>query len=228
MEENKFAVRLAIPNFLSSMAFLDKNAYVPGIKDLAEGNSEHDIMSASRKIEKGKIAIGALKDYNTAKKASDESASKTALDTLINNYSYFGYGFLSEAKQTIPPVKITFYSFRVMVVLGFWFIILFILALVFILKGKMENKNWYLRAAVISIPLAYLASQVGWIVTEVGRQPWVIQDLMPAITAVSNINTGSVKITFALFAVLFTILLIAEIKIMVKQIKLGPKDGGNL
>jgi cytochrome d ubiquinol oxidase subunit I len=220
LDKNEFAVRLEIPNFLSSMAFLDKNAYVPGIKDIAEGNNEHDIMSATRKIEKGKIAIAALKDYNAAKKANDPAASKAALDTLQSNYNYFGYGFLSEAKQTVPPVKITFYSFRIMVMLGFWFIALFILALVFVLKDKMENKVWYLRAAVISIPLAYLASQFGWIVTEVGRQPWVIQDLMPAVTAVSNINTGSVKVTFVLFAVLFTILLIAEVKIMVKQIKL--------
>jgi cytochrome d ubiquinol oxidase subunit I len=228
LDENKFAVRVAIPNFLSSMAFLDKNAYVPGIKDIAEGNAEHDIMSATAKIEKGKIAVAALRDFNLAKKANDDAASKAALDTLQNNYSYFGYGFLTEAKQTVPPVKLTFYSFRVMVVLGFWFIILFILALVFVLKDKMEHKSWYLRAALFSIPLAYLASQFGWIVTEVGRQPWVIQDLMPSITAVSNINAGSVKVTFALFAVLFTILLIAEIKIIVKQIKLGPKDGGNL
>ena len=220
MDENKFAVKVAIPNFLSSMAFLDKNAYVQGIKDIAEGNTD--------KIEKGKVAIAALKDFNTAKKANDTVASQAAIETLQKNYKYFGYGFLSEAKQTIPPVKLTFYSFRIMVILGFWFIILFILALVFVLKDKMENKIWYLRAAVISIPLAYLASQVGWIVTEVGRQPWVIQDLMPTLTAVSNINTGSVKVTFALFAVLFTILLIAEIKIMVRQIKLGPKDGGNL
>ena len=64
-------------------------------------------------------------------------------------------------------------------------------------------------------------------VTEVGRQPWVIQDLMPSITAVSNINVGSVKLTFALFALVFTVLLIAEIKIMIKQIHIGPKDGGN-
>jgi cytochrome d ubiquinol oxidase subunit I len=114
-----------------------------------------------------------------------------------------------------------------MVVLGFWFVILFVLALFFLLRNRIEDKLWYFRVAIISIPLAYLASQFGWIVTEVGRQPWVIQDLMPAIKAVSNINVGSVKLTFALFAIIFTLLLIAEIKIMLKQIKIGPKDGGN-
>ena len=227
LDRNDFSLKLEIPNFLSSMAFLDANAYVPGIKDIAQGNSEHGIMSATEKIQKGKTAIQALKNYNTAKKAKDTIGTKTALSVLQSNYNYFGYGFLTEAKQTIPPVKLTFYSFRLMVVLGFWFVILFVLALFFLLRNRIEDKLWYFRAAIISIPLAYLASQFGWIVTEVGRQPWVIQDLMPAIKAVSNINVGSVKLTFALFAIIFTLLLIAEIKIMLKQIKIGPKDGGN-
>jgi cytochrome d ubiquinol oxidase subunit I len=227
LDKNEFALKLEIPNFLSSMAFLDANAYVPGIKDIAEGNSEHGIMSAAEKIEKGKTAILALKDYNIAKKANDTTGTRAALTLLRSNYNYFGYGFLSDVRQTVPPVKLTFYSFRLMVILGFWFLILFVLALIFLLRNRLENKRWFYIAAIISIPLAYLASQFGWVVTEVGRQPWVIQDLMPAITAVSNINVGSVKVTFAIFAIVFTILLIAEIKIMLKQIKIGPKDGGN-
>jgi len=225
--KTEFAARIAIPNFLSSMAFLDPNAYVPGIRDLTEGNSELGIISVNEKIEKGKTAIIALKDYNIAKKAKDDNASNAALASLLTNYNYFGYGFLTAAKQAIPPVKLTFYSFRIMVFLGFWFILLFILALIFTLRNRLENKRWFFVAAIVSIPLAYLASQFGWIVTEVGRQPWVIQDLMPAIRAVSNINVGSVKVTFVLFAIIFTVLLIAEIKIMLKQIKIGPKEGGN-
>jgi cytochrome d ubiquinol oxidase subunit I len=227
LQKEDFAFKLQIPNILSSMAFLDANAYVPGIQDIAQGNSEHGIISATEKIQKGKIAIQALKDYNTAKKAKDSSVIKESLSVLQANYNYFGYGFLKDAQQTIPPVKLTFYSFRLMVALGFWFVILFAMALLFLLRNRLENKHWFYRAAIISIPLAYLASQFGWVVTEVGRQPWVIQDLMPAITAVSNINVGSVKVTFALFAIVFTVLLIAEIKIMLKQIKIGPKNGGN-
>jgi cytochrome d ubiquinol oxidase subunit I len=226
-DKNEFALKLQIPNFLSSMAFLDANAYVPGIKDIAQGNSEYGIMSVTEKIQKGKAAVLALKDYNIAKKSKDTSATKTALSVLQTNYNYFGYGFLTEANQTVPPVKLTFYSFRIMVILGFWFVLLFVFALIFLLRNQIEKKRWFFRIAIISIPLAYLASQFGWVVTEVGRQPWVIQDLMPAITAVSNINAGSVKVTFVLFAILFTVLLIAEIKIMLKQIKIGPKEGGN-
>jgi cytochrome d ubiquinol oxidase subunit I len=225
--KEEFAVKLAIPNFLSSMAFLDANAYVPGIKDITDGNTEHSVMAVSEKMEKGKLAVQALKDYNLAKKSKDSSGITEALASLNENYKYFGYGYLTDAKQAIPSVKSTFYSFRLMVGLGFWFIILFILALIFLMKNRLEGRKWFYRAAILSIPLAYLASQFGWVVTEVGRQPWVIQDMMPALTAVSNISAGSVKITFVLFAITFTVLLIAEIKIMTKQIKIGPNDGGN-
>jgi cytochrome bd ubiquinol oxidase subunit I len=225
--KNEIAAKIEIPNFLSSMAFLDPNAYVPGIKDLSEGSEEHGIMSVTEKIKKGQSAILALKEYNFAKKSNDTAASRVALKTLLTNYNYFGYGYLDEAKQAVPPVKLTFYSFRLMVFLGFWFVLLFILALIFILHNRLENRRWFLTASLISLPLAFLASQFGWIVTEVGRQPWVIQDLMPSIRAVSNINVGSVKITFVMFAIIFTVLMIAEIKIMLKQIHIGPKDGGN-
>jgi cytochrome d ubiquinol oxidase subunit I len=80
--------------------------------------------------------------------------------------------------------------------------------------------------AIFTIPLAYLATQAGWVVAEMGRQPWVIQDLLPTVAAISHINTGTVQITFWLFAAVFTGLLIAELSIMFKQIKIGPKEGG--
>jgi cytochrome d ubiquinol oxidase subunit I len=226
-DRQDFAVKIEIPNFLSSMAFLDANAYVPGIKDLTQGSQEHSLLPVSEKMSKGKVAIQALKDYSAAKKDADSVKMKEALVLLHDNYRYFGYGYLAEPNDAIPSVKLTFYSFRIMVGLGFWFVILFILSLVFTFKNRLESNKWFLRAALISIPLAYLASQFGWVVTELGRQPWVIQDMMPTMTAVSDISVGSVKTTFVLFAIIFTVLLIAEIKIMVKQVKIGPNDGGN-
>lgn len=73
------------------------------------------------------------------------------------------------------------------------------------------------------MPLAYIASEAGWIVAEMGRQPWVIQDLMPTSAAVSDISSGSVALTFFIFLALFTALLIVEINILLKQIKKGPE-----
>jgi cytochrome d ubiquinol oxidase subunit I len=68
-----------------------------------------------------------------------------------------------------------------------------------------------------------MASQAGWIVAELGRQPWTIQDLLPVGAAVSEIESGAVQVTFWLFAILFTLMLIAEITIMLKQIRKGPE-----
>jgi cytochrome d ubiquinol oxidase subunit I len=113
-----------------------------------------------------------------------------------------------------------------MVYLGFFFILLFAVILFRSYRNNLEEWRWLLYLALWTIPLTYLASEAGWVVAEVGRQPWVIQDLMPVMAAVSRIDASSVMITFWLFATLFTVLLAAELKIMIRQIKLGPKDGG--
>lgn len=85
--------------------------------------------------------------------------------------------------------------------------------------------RWLLYVGIWTIPLVYIASQAGWVLAELGRQPWVIQDLMPTLAAVSKIDATSVQITFWLFAATFTTLLIAEIKIMLTQIKKGMTGG---
>jgi cytochrome d ubiquinol oxidase subunit I len=115
-----------------------------------------------------------------------------------------------------------------MVFLGFYFILFFALILIFIYKNRIDKKRWLLWLALFSIPLPYIAGQAGWVVAEVGRQPWVIQDYLPTIAAVSQIDASAVQVTFWLFFVVFTTLLIAEISIMTKQVKIGPKEkGGN-
>ena len=72
------------------------------------------------------------------------------------------------------------------------------------------------------LPLAYIASESGWIVAEMGRQPWTIQDMLPTWAAASDLKSGSVMLTFALFLILFTTMLAVEISIMLRQIKKGP------
>ena len=149
-----------------------------------------------------------------------------ALADLKLNFPWFGYAYLNSPQSIIPNVPLTFYSFHLMVYLGMYFILLFALVLFLLNKDKLESHRWLLWLSIWTIPLVYLASEAGWVVAEVGRQPWVIQDLMPVMAAVSKIDASSVIITFWLFAAVFTVLLIAEMMIMIKQIKLGPKDGG--
>ncbi|MCY1632863.1 cytochrome ubiquinol oxidase subunit I [Marinifilum sp. D737] len=225
-----FNFKLEIPNLLSYMAYMDGDAFVPGVNDVINGFTDNDGVvhpSVITKIEMGRKAIHALKTYKQAQKDKDANLAQTSLDELNENFKYFGYGYFDDPYNTVPPISITFYSFHIMVGLGMWFLLLFTLALLFVYKESIVSNKWFLRAAIWSIPLAYVASQSGWIVAEMGRQPWVIQDLMPTLTAVSNIDTTSVQITFFLFLTVFTGLLIAEIKIMLKQIKLGPNHGGH-
>ena len=211
---------------LSYMAALDPHAFVPGIHDLVHGNKEHGIESYYDRIERGKKAIGALAEYKAAKKSGDEKQAGEHLKVFEENYKDFGYGYYDDPHDLIPNVPLTFYSFHTMVGLGTLFVLIFLLTLIYSLKDKLESKKWLLWIALWSIPLGFLAQEAGWMVAEFGRQPWVVQDFMPTLSAVSNIDHTSVVITFWLFTVTFTILLIAEIKIMLKQIK-GYNEGGH-
>jgi cytochrome d ubiquinol oxidase subunit I len=139
------------------------------------------------------------------------------------NYRDFGYGYYfgRDVHELVPNVALSFYSFRIMVFLGLHFLALLLVLLILSVRNRLEGKKVILYTALWTIPLAYIATMLGWIVAEVGRQPWVIQDIMPAIAAVSQLKASSVQLTFWLFALLFTALLIAEVGIMTKRIKNG-------
>ena len=219
--KNDFVFALKVPKMLSYLANRNSNSFVPGINDLVDGNKEHGIIPISERMKFGKLAINAFKEYNNSE---DAEIKEDALKTLEENFQHFGYGYLPDKKSAIPNVPITFYSFHLMVSLGFFFIVLFGVFLFFSVKQKIESKKKWLKLAVWSIPLGFLASELGWIVAEVGRQPWTIQDILPTMASTSHLSASSVQVTFWAFAALFTVLLIAEIKIMLYQIKSGPKN----
>ena len=106
------------------------------------------------------------------------------------------------------------------------FILFFILAIFFSNKDKIAQNRykWFYYVAIVCVPLAMIAGQAGWIVAEVGRQPWAIQDLLPVNAAISSLQPGAVKTTFFIFLVLFTVLLVAEMGIMLKAIAKGPEN----
>ncbi|MCI6989385.1 MAG: cytochrome ubiquinol oxidase subunit I [Campylobacter sp.] len=220
-DEEPFLFQVEAPYLLGLMATRGINNFTPGINDLIYGNEAHGIVSVQSRIDSGKIAIKALDDYKVAKDSGDVAGAEKFRALLDENIANFGYGYLSEPKDAIPPIGLSFYSFRLMVGLGMYFIVLFFVTLFLSMANRVENFPKILWACVISIPLGYVACEAGWIVAEVGRQPWAIQDLMPVGIAATNLASSNIKISFFLFAVLFTTLFIAEIKIMLKQIKLG-------
>jgi cytochrome d ubiquinol oxidase subunit I len=225
---NEFAFRIEIPGLLSVLTGGDKDAYVPGIIDHVSGNEMKGIMSVSEKIQRGQFASNMLTDYKRARMSNDNEQIEIIKRIFKDNkfhsdyFRYFGYSSIEKPEDVIPNVPLSFYSFHLMVILGFLFILIFTTALYFLFSGTLSEKKWFLWIALLAIPLPYIASELGWVLTEMGRQPWIIQDLMPVSKGVSQINSGSVITTFILFGVLFTILLISEISIMVKQIKNGP------
>lgn len=218
-----FDFEIKIPGALSLLANREFDSFVPGINDLVYGNEEHGIMSVADKMERGKLALNDLIAYKQAQKDMDDTAAAVALEKFKQNQDYLGYGYLDKPEDTVPPVALTFYAFHVMVFLGTLFGLIFLLNLVYSLKGTLEDKKWLLLLGVPSFFLSMIASQAGWIVAEVGRQPWAIQDLLPVTVAPTNIAASNVQITFFLFLAIFTLLLIAEIKIMLNQIKIGPE-----
>lgn len=224
--KDPFLFRMEIPGMLSILAERDREGYVPGISNLIEGGYQlkdgTTALSAAEKIERGKTAIQALAAYRAAKSVDNEADAAVAYKVLQENMPYFGYGYIKDVNELVPNVPLNFYAFRVMVMLGGYFILFFIVVLFLAYKQKLAEIRWMHWLALLTIPLGYIAGQAGWIVAECGRQPWAIQDMLPTTAAISNLDTGSVQTTFFIFLCLFTVMLIAGTGIMLKSIRKGP------
>ena len=223
-----FIFRIEIPYMLSMLAERNLDGFVPGINDLLKGGytlkDGSTALSAEEKMARGRQAIAAFATYRKSKAEGNEEVAATAKATLQENMPYFGYGYIKQADDLVPNVPLTFYMFRVLVMLCGYFIFFFALVLFLVFRKDLTALPWMQWIGLLSLPLGYIAGQSGWVVAECGRQPWAIQDMLPVGTAVSKLEVGSVQTTFFLFLLLFTILLIAEIGILVKAIKKGPEE----
>jgi cytochrome d ubiquinol oxidase subunit I len=222
--QDPFAFEITIPNGLSILAKRDLNAFVPGIKDIVYGNEAEGIEPVSEKMVKGKAAIADLAAFKAASKAGDEAAKSAALERFQENQSYMGFGYLDTPEEVVPPVASVYYAFHYMVYVGSAIILLFLLFIRSTFKDTVADQKWLQRLGFLSFFAVLMASEFGWVVAEVGRQPWAIQDLLPVKVAATNIAAGHVVATFFIFFVLFAVLLLAEIKIMLKQIQIGPEE----
>ena len=246
-------LKIDMPYALSIMATNDPHGFVPGINDILNGYTRPDGTrepSVDEKIARGQQAITALAAYRKAKQeGAGESVLNSQLSIIKENMPYFGYGYVKDKKDIVPYVPVNFWAFRIMVGLGCLFILYFavmtvlsfripylsvivrrLLATIGILPETHADMHeitglpaWHYWTAIALVPLAYIASESGWLVAEFGRQPWTIQDMLPTWVAVSDINSGSVALTFFLFLFLFTLMLAVEISILLKQIKRGPE-----
>ena len=232
--EDPYLLKVSIPYGLSILANHDPQSFVPGINDIIDGVSRTpdgqlvNTVSYVERMARGKKAQDAVRGYDAALKKDDRVALDSISSTLKQDFKYFGYAYIAKPEDAVPNVPMTFYTFHLMVTIGGYLALFMLIALLLAWKkellqsGKPWTKVWH-WVAIITIPLTYVCSASGWIVAEVGRQPWTIQDLMPNDAAISNLTAGYVQVTFWVFAVVFTALLIADVSILCHQISKKSK-----
>jgi cytochrome d ubiquinol oxidase subunit I len=238
-EGDGFSFEIPLPGLLSLLGKRDPNAFVPGLKDLIDGNPEYGIWSWNKLVSVGKEAIDDLKAYHEAKAKGDTEAMKRINEHFhaivadvdgikVERAELMGYGYFSElpnngVDHAFPPVAPAFFSFHLMVGLGFWFIILFVLAYLGVTKGSYWTSTGLQKAALFSIPLPWLATSFGWMSAEIGRQPWTVFGILPTFKSVTPLDLVNVQATFFMFMVAFVVLGIAELKMLFTVVKNGPK-----
>jgi cytochrome d ubiquinol oxidase subunit I len=220
-----YAVKVPWMLGLITTRSIDKE--VPGIVDL--------VANAQTRIKLGLVAYQGLEKLKTDR---TDPGARSDVSLHAND---LGYALLLKrfrpdienatpdeiekaAWTTVPAVSPLFWSFRIMVGLGFYFIALFAFAFWLSAKRRLTTYRWFLWVALCTLPLPWLAAELGWFVAEVGRQPWVIEGVLPTFMAVSSISAANVATTLIGFIVFYTTLAIVDVYLMVKAIRQGPGE----
>ncbi len=218
-----------IPWLLGLIATRSTDEEVAGIKELM---AEHET-----RIRSGMVAYDNLQKL---RQGSTDPEVRAAFETHKRD---LGYGLLLKrytpevvdatdeqvalaAKDTIPAVAPLFWTFRVMVAFGFWMLFLIGAAFWFTLRRTVERQRWLLKALLWSLPVPWLACEMGWFVAEYGRQPWAIGEVLPTFLATSSLTAGELVFSLVGFVGFYTFLLVIEIYLMTKYARLGPASLG--
>lgn len=127
------------------------------------------------------------------------------------------------AMDTIPNVPVMFWSFRAMAGLGFAFIVLFATAFLMVTFNKHNNKL-FLLACIVAIPFPWIAIEAGWLLAEIGRQPWAVDGVLPTFMGASSLTKPQIWATIAGFTLMYGVMAVIEIQLMIKTIKKGPYE----
>ncbi|MGB8424543.1 MAG: cytochrome ubiquinol oxidase subunit I, partial [Desulfobacterales bacterium] len=226
-EAQKTRAAVKIPWLGSLLVTRSLNEPVPGIKELI---TEHE-----DRIRRGITAYGLLEKMRGGDASADTARRfKAAQEDL-------GYGLLLKrytpkvvdasedqirqaARGTIPNVAVMFWSFRLMVGLGFYFLLLVALAFYYCARRVFEQKLWLLKILLISLPLPWIAIWAGWIVAEYGRQPWSIGGVLPTFLSTSSLTTADLVGSLIGLTAIYTALLAVELYLMIKFVRIGPSS----
>ena len=218
---------IKIPYLLGLIATRSVDEKVTGITELRDENEA--------RIRDGMIAYSALEKLRSGDTGDETKA------TFEKSKDNLGYGLLLKkytpnvtdatedqikmaARDTIPKVAPMFWTFRIMMAAGFIILFIFAASFYYVAKRTIAEKKWLLRLALYSIPLPWIAAEMGWIVAEYGRQPWTISGILPTNLSTSNLDPSSVYFSLAGFVGFYTLLLVAEMYLMFKYARLGPQS----
>jgi len=216
---------IRVPWMLGLVATRSVDEPVAGIEDLVTANEA--------RIRDGMIAYRAMEHLHN--KPGDPALLKTFDDHVAN----LGYALLlkrytptvvdatpqqinAAAWDTVPPVAPLFWCFRIMVGLGFYFIALFAVMFWKASTRRLERHRWLLHVCLWSLPLPWVAAELGWYVAEGGRQPWSIDGVLPTFLSVSSVTATDVTISLVCFVVAYSALAIVDVFLMVRTIRRGP------
>ncbi|MCA0254809.1 MAG: cytochrome ubiquinol oxidase subunit I [Proteobacteria bacterium] len=180
-----------------------------------------------------------IKAYKYLQQVRENSSDTNAIKNFDNYSKYLGYALLIKkyrndvehttneeikkaALDTVPNIAPLFWSFRIMVGLGIFFIVLFTYAFWLSTKRQFQKHPWFLRISLFSLPLPWVAAELGWFVAEHGRQPWTIEGILPTFLSASDISPQNVWISLISFVLFYSVLLVVDIFLMHKYVKLGP------
>jgi cytochrome d ubiquinol oxidase subunit I len=225
--KNDFAIHIPWVMGLIGTRSLDKE--LPGLNQIYALNRE-----------RVKVGVEAVKLLEALRKSPQDAALRAAFDKVKDD---LGFGLLLKkyvvsmddvtpelidraARDTLPKVTPLFWTFRIMVALGFAMLALFGLALWYSVKGDFANRRWLLKWALWFLPMPWLACEMGWFVAEYGRQPWTIYGVLPTHLSVSTLTVNSLYGSLAGFVGFYTLLLIVEMYLMIKFARQGPGSLG--
>jgi cytochrome bd ubiquinol oxidase subunit I len=215
---------IKIPWVLGIIGTRSFTQQIPGIDDL--------VAHAQERIRSGLVA------YDALERIKQNRGDRQAAARLADHAADLGYALLlrrhvadprtadaaavaQAAADTVPDIFTLFWSFRVMVGLGFYFIALFTL-LFWDASHRNFSRRWLQLLTLWSLPLPWLAAELGWIVAEYGRQPWAIDGVLPTFLAVSSVSAAQVLFTLAGFVVFYSSLLVVDVMLMLRYIRMGP------
>lgn len=223
--ETDYAIK--IPYVMGIIATRSFDKEVTGLRDLKD---DHEV-----RIRNGMVAYELLEKLRAGEKtpenmqAFDEIKHDLGYGLLLKRYTENVVDATEEqikaaADDSIPHVAPLFFSFRIMVGLGFIMLFVFAAAFIQTCRQKIEQKRWVLKAALFSIPFPWIAIEAGWFVAEYGRQPWAVGEILPVHVAASALSAGEIITSMLMILALYTAFLIAEVYLMVKFARKGPSS----